>query len=74
MDLALYMGKPRRISTLMAVKMDITKSDCSKLAMEHRSGFSTILEAQRANHNAWQEPNLMVKKFLLPNIQTLLSQ
>jgi hypothetical protein len=73
-DLALYMGKLRRVSTLMAVKMDVTKSDCSKLAMDRRSGFYTILEAQQANHNAWQEPNLMVKKFLLPNIQTLLSQ
>jgi len=45
-DLALYMGKPRRISTPMAVKMDSTKSDCSTLAMEHRSGFSIMLEAQ----------------------------
>ena len=70
LDFPLYSQAPSNISMLIAIKMDKMSSECSRQATRLSSGFSTTLEPIQAHHNVLQEAHLMVKKSLLPSIQS----
>jgi hypothetical protein len=58
----------------MGDKMDEISSECSRQVTALSSGFFTTLEPNGAIHIVLHEALLMVKKYLLHNIQVGLSQ
>ena len=66
----LYSQAARNISTLMAGKMDKISSECSRQVIGLSTGLFTTLEPIQALHFALLEALSMVKKSLLPSIQS----